>query len=525
MSQKTISLLICALGGEGAGVLTEWIMEAAKDSDLKAQSTSIPGVAQRTGATTYYLEVFKTPIAQAKGLIPLFSLTPMPARLDGLLSSELLESARQCTLGFPSAKRTLSLSSSARTITTQERMELGDGRLDEERLRHIVTQSSRESYFIDMQALAKREGTIVSSVMLGVIAASELFPINKACYERVVSHSSSTGQASLRGFHAGFEALKRLQSQTQMVHELMAETLEAPQLSSAPLPPVIEKNFPPPTHSVLALGFERLVDYDNERYAELYLRRMQSILDQEKIADPGGNHQFTVTLSAARWLALWMAFEDIIRVADLKSRSNRWLRVKKETKAAPSDLIKVYDHFKPGVAELAALLPKRFALQLLAWERKRTATGARALALPLKIGTHTVLGFAALRFLASLKGLRKYGFRYQEEHSLIEEWLLSVKSALAVDHQLGLEVAQCGQLIKGYGKTNERGKANLIHILKTLASSSRDVDQRIEAIAAIRSAALKDESGLALDQALLRHGAPAREIQAQPIRWMKKPKA
>ena len=224
MSQKTISLLICALGGEGAGVLTEWIMEAAKDSDLKAQSTSIPGVAQRTGATTYYLEVFKTPIAQAKGLIPLFSLTPMPARLDGLLSSELLESARQCTLGFPSAKRTLSLSSSARTITTQERMELGDGRLDEERLRHIVTQSSRESYFIDMQALAKREGTIVSSVMLGVIAASELFPINKACYERVVSHSSSTGQASLRGFHAGFEALKRLQSQTQMVHELMAET-------------------------------------------------------------------------------------------------------------------------------------------------------------------------------------------------------------------------------------------------------------------------------------------------------------
>ena len=63
MTQKTISLLICALGGEGAGVLTEWIIEAAKESGYAAQSTSIPGVAQRTGATTYYIEVFSESIS------------------------------------------------------------------------------------------------------------------------------------------------------------------------------------------------------------------------------------------------------------------------------------------------------------------------------------------------------------------------------------------------------------------------------------------------------------------------------
>ncbi|NCV63645.1 MAG: indolepyruvate oxidoreductase, partial [Betaproteobacteria bacterium] len=59
MSQ-TIRLLVCALGGEGGGVLSEWLMDAARRAGMPAQSTSIPGVAQRTGATTYYIEVLPT---------------------------------------------------------------------------------------------------------------------------------------------------------------------------------------------------------------------------------------------------------------------------------------------------------------------------------------------------------------------------------------------------------------------------------------------------------------------------------
>ncbi|RZL91700.1 MAG: indolepyruvate oxidoreductase, partial [Variovorax sp.] len=61
---QPISLLICALGGEGGGVLTEWLVDIARHAGYAAQSTSIPGVAQRTGATTYYVEVFPLPIAQ-----------------------------------------------------------------------------------------------------------------------------------------------------------------------------------------------------------------------------------------------------------------------------------------------------------------------------------------------------------------------------------------------------------------------------------------------------------------------------
>jgi hypothetical protein len=42
------------------------------------------------------------------------------------------------------------------------------------------------------------------------------------------------------------------------------------------------------------------------------------------------------------------------------------------------------------------------------------------------------------------------------------------------------------------------------------------------AIAAARTAALADEGGVALDAALRQHGAPAREIKAQPIRWIQR---
>jgi len=52
----TINMVIAALGGEGGGVLTNWLISAAERSGWWCQSTSLAGVAQRTGATIYYLE-------------------------------------------------------------------------------------------------------------------------------------------------------------------------------------------------------------------------------------------------------------------------------------------------------------------------------------------------------------------------------------------------------------------------------------------------------------------------------------
>jgi indolepyruvate ferredoxin oxidoreductase beta subunit len=510
-AMQPISLLICALGGEGGGVLTEWLVETAREAGYAAQSTSIPGVAQRTGATTYYVEVFPVPLAQLAGKRPVFSLNPVPGALDAIVSSELLETTRQIGNGMASADRTLVITSTARTLTTQERMQLGDGRADAEALQEIVRTFSREHRVFDMGAVARESGTVVSAVMLGAVAGSGLFPFAREHYEAVVQRSGASAAASLRGFAKAFDLA---------CHPgLSLPRTRSGDPGSIASPPNGLRVEPAMTN----LGHARVREYQDDAYGQLYLQRLAAVEAAERQADPQGAHGSAITEEAARWLALWMAFDDIVRVADLKSRASRWQRVRGEVKASNDDLVKLYDHFKPGVPEFAALLPERWAGKLLAWDRGRTARGLQPWAMPLKVGTHGIVGMLALRTLASLKWLRPRGSRYAQEQSMIERWLRGITESTARDWRLGHEIAQCGRLIKGYGSTNERGKENLLHVLDHLAQGP-DAAKAADAIRAARQAALADEAGQALDATLVAHGAPARPVKAQPIRWSKPPK-
>ena len=216
-----------------------------------------------------------------------------------------------------------------------------------------------------------------------------------------------------------------------------------------------------------------------------------------------------------------MAFDDIVRVAELKSRASRFERVRRETQAAPDELLRLHEHFKPGVPEFAALLPLRWAEALQRWAARRVARGREPWALPLKIASHTVAGLLALRTLAALKGQRRRGSRFAVEQALIERWLAAIEAGSREHPALGLEIARCGRLIKGYGSTNERGKHNLLHLIDHLATSpaAGDASARTQALAKARSAALADEAGKGLDQALVALGAPPRPLLAQAIRW------
>ena len=525
--QQPITLLICALGGEGGGVLTEWLVDIARASGYAAQSTSIPGVAQRTGATTYYLEVFPVPMAELHGKRPIFSLNPVPGALDALVSSELLETARQIGNGMATAQRTLILSSSSRTLTTAERMTPGDGRTDNAPLLDALRSHSREHHVFDMAKIAKDSGTIVSAVMLGAIAGSGLLPFKREAYEAVIKHGGKGFDASLRGFAAAFEQVSRQKDQAALVASLLSND-ELPAHELIGLKADLAGKFPSQTHQMLKLGHARMLEYQGQAYADLYVQRLSRVLAAEQQADPAASQGYATTMEMARWLALWMAFDDIVRVADLKSRASRWQRVLSEVKPGQDDLLHVYDHFKPGAPEFAALLPSSLAAKVTRWDRQRVANGKAPWAMALKIGSHSVLGMLSLRLLASLKWLRVRGSRYALEQTLIDKWLGVVVRSTQANWQLGHEVALCGRLIKGYGSTNERGKDNLLHVLDHLAdlehgASFASHSLRATAIAAARSAALQDEAGKALDQTLAAHGAPARPVKAQPIRWTKNP--
>ncbi len=523
---QPISILLCALGGEGGGVLADWLVDVARHAGHPAQATSIPGVAQRTGATTYYIEVFPLPLSALQGKRPVLGLNPLPGRLDALVSSELLETARQIGNGLCASSHTHVITSSARILTTMEKMALGDGRQDDSALRQLVATHSREHHIVDMARMTQQAGTVVSAVMLGCLAASGVLPFARSDFEAAIGHEGTSAQASLRGFALGFEAIAAQRQQTAFVQAVLAPTdsrLTGASDLDKTVPAAVALAFPPALHPMVSLGHARVLEYQNAAYAQLYLDRLQAVWAAEQAAE-GFSASGAVALETARWLALWMAYDDVVRVADLKSRTTRTARVRQESKAGEHDLLKIYDHFKPGVPELAGLLPQALAHRLLRWDRARVAAGQTAWALPLKIGSHSITGMLALRLMASMKALRPWGSRHAQEQQAIGQWLQAIADACAQSTALGHEVARCGQLIKGYGSTNERGKHNLLHILTHVMAQPSAPEDKAKAMAKIRQAALQDEAGKALDQSLLAHGAPARPVAAQPIRWMKNPR-
>jgi indolepyruvate ferredoxin oxidoreductase beta subunit len=125
---RTITLLISALGGEGGGVLSRWIVDAVESQDFYVQFTSIPGVAQRTGATNYYIEVFPEKVGDGAAPQPVFALTPTPGNLDAVIASEVTEAGRAIQNGFVTPGRTTLIASTHRIYSIAEKSAMGDGR-------------------------------------------------------------------------------------------------------------------------------------------------------------------------------------------------------------------------------------------------------------------------------------------------------------------------------------------------------------------------------------------------------------
>jgi indolepyruvate ferredoxin oxidoreductase, beta subunit len=501
---QPITILVCALGGEGGGVLAEWLYDAAVRAGFPAQSTSVPGVAQRTGATTYYVEVFPTSTAALAGRRPVFSLNPVPGAIDLLVSSELLETLRQVGAGMASPARTRVISSTARALTVAEKMQQADGRADDAALVATLQAQALATELLDLGALAREAGTAISAVLFGAIAASGVLPFARTVFEDTIRQSGKGVEPSLRGFALAFDAVTRRREQLALIDQALQPAGAAPAANAGP--------------DLRALARQRLIDYQDGAYAALYEQRLARVETAERLVDPEGRQGGAITQEMTRWLALWMAFDDIVRVAALKLADSRQTRVRREVAARDDEIVKTYDHFKPGVPEFAALLPAGLAQRLQAWDRRRIVQGREPWALPLKVGTHTVTGVLALRAVAALKGQRRRGSRFALEQQLIERWLAAVERGTGESWQLGHELALCGRLIKGYGSTNERGKENLLHIIEHLAISAGGA----AAVRAAREAALADDAGIALDRTLVAHGAPARPVREQTVRWFKR---
>jgi indolepyruvate ferredoxin oxidoreductase beta subunit len=272
--------------------------------------------------------------------------------------------------------------------------------------------------------------------------------------------------------------------------------------------------FPPETHRIVEEGVARLTDYQDEKYAGQYLDRLRPILELERKS--GAHPAYKLTNETARYLALWMSYEDLIRVADLKTRRSRFDRVRAEVGAKPGEPVRIVEFLKPGVEEFCAVLPTWLARPIRSWADKR----GRSFNFGMHVKTTSVLGFLLVRSMAWLKPLRRRTSRFREEQALIERWLGAICASAERDIGVALEIAQCAKLLKGYGDTHKRGLGNFLGIFERLVESAPEIDpaRRADMIREARTAALADPEGQKLAAAL--PGARSSRAGVQPVVWL-----
>jgi indolepyruvate ferredoxin oxidoreductase beta subunit len=465
---RAITVAIVAMGGEGGGVLADWLVDAAEASGFVAQSTSVPGVAQRTGATIYYLEFFPTAEISAAGQEPVLALMPAPGDVDLVIASELMEAGRAIQRGLVSPERSTFVFSTHRVFAMTEKIAMGDGRVDAPALLDACRSAARHVVAADMLAIAETNGAHLSAVLLGAVAGSGALPIPRDAYEAAIRNAGVGVEASLRAFAAGLAA---------------AASTEVP--SVAPAVRVRSKE----AIAIIEEGVRRLTAYQDAAYADLFSKRLDRLhLDGVLLAE------------TARHLALWMSYEDTIRVADLKTRASRLARVRDEVRVKPGQVLRVTEFMHPRVQEIADTLPAQVGRWLL-----RSGVPRRVLARLTARGRHVettaIGGFLMLRGIASLRRFRRGTLRFVEEQARIEAWLARIGSLAPRNEALALQVAKCQRLVKGYGDTHARGWANFQRLMPVADAMAGDAGAAAR-LAALCDAALADETGQALTKAL-----------------------
>jgi indolepyruvate ferredoxin oxidoreductase beta subunit len=368
-----------------------------------------------------------------------------------------------------------------------EKIALADGRADAATLEGACRSAAKRFIGFEMAGLAEATGSLISAVLFGALAGAAVLPFPRGAFEAAIRRGGVGVAASVAAFNAGFAAV--------------VDGAPQPAAAAASASPIADSalharltEIPGAAREIVAAGVARLVDYQDAAYARDYLDRLRPLLSRE---DDG-----RLLAEAARQLALGMAYEDTIRVAELKIRPSRFARVKQEVGLGEHQLLEIAEFMHPRTQEIADTLPAPLGRWLIRtrWARRladRLTRKGRV------VGTTSLRGFLLLRLVAALKPLRRGSLRFRREQVSLAAWLDTVIRIAAQDVALAREIAAARGLVKGYGDTHEHGSAKF----DTLMSFVPRLLGRAHAaatLASLRQAAQVDDDGKALADAVRR---------------------
>jgi indolepyruvate ferredoxin oxidoreductase, beta subunit len=494
-TQRSLTIAILAMGGEGGGVLADWLVDLAEHNGYFAQTTSVPGVAQRTGATVYYLEMFPE-AATPPGSLPVMALGPVPGEVDVVLASELMEAGRALQRGLVSPARTTFIASTHRVYSMTERTAMGDGRVDADKLIAGAAAAAKKWIHADFALLADQAGSLIAPALYGALAASGSLPFSREQFEATITRGGVGVKTSLKAFTAGFDAAHP-SPEAVMVQALGETTVLKVGTRLAKLAERIQKDFAPANHATLTAGITRMADYQDVAYATRYLDQLMPLVSALP-NDPATAHELLD--ETARHLALWMSYEDTVRVADLKTRRTRFGRVGDEVKINKNQHLGINEFLHPRIEEIADTLPAAWGRWLL------KSNWAQTLLKPFVskgrvVQTSSIRGYLLMYAIAALRPLRPKSLRFGIEQLRISDWLNNIVALATTHPALALEVARTQRLVKGYGDTHARGWGNYQRIMAKLPQLQK-MPQGAAQLQSLSRAALHDDSGQALDQML-----------------------
>ena len=174
--------------------------------------------------------------------------------------------------------------------------------------------------------------------------------------------------------------------------------------------------YPEPLRDMAGRGLKKVVDYQDLRYGGEYLDR----LDQAVALDDAA-HGYALSIAAAKHVANAMCYDDMIRVADLKTRSTRGARVRREVGVQDDGILQVTEYFHPRIEEFCGTMPAgigRFIEsrpKLAGFLDRRINHGRR-------IRTDGLVGFAALWMIGGMRRWRRRLLRHAVEVEHLDRW-------------------------------------------------------------------------------------------------------
>lgn len=495
---RPLSIAVLAMGGQGGGVLTDWIVAAAEHAGWIAQSTSVPGVAQRTGATIYYVEM----LPPRDGRHPVLSLMPTPGDVDVVAAAEFMEAGRAMLRGLVTPDRTTLIASTHRSLAVSEKEKPGDGIAASEPVFEASDFAAKSAIQFDMQTLAEKNGSVISAVMFGALAGSGVLPFPRETFEAAIREGGKGVEPSLRAFAAGFDRAGRpaepaVPVEAEPSRPAVPISVGIPQLDG--LLTRIHGEFPEAVRPMLFAGVKRLTDYQDVAYAGEYLDRLRDLLALDR-KHGGEGAGFAFTDAAAKYLAVAMAYDDVIRVADLKTRASRFARIDKEVGKRADQLLYMTEFMHPRMEEVIGTMPRGLGLWLegkpgLVRLLDKVVNRGR------RVKTGHIAWFLSLNLVAALRPVRRKLLRHMREGQHIEAWLALATRIVAQDYPLAVEILACRRLVKGYSDTHARGESKFDRVLAAAAGLVGKPDSA-GWLRRLRTAALADEQGEVLAGAL-----------------------